>query len=153
MFNLLHICAFTWHTAARALQSNDLSGEGIDFGSHTYFFPHKGMESLPGWGISSMPGPSPRQHEHERRYTPVTHPFMLTRWIWKDEYDGQMIFGDLVGLKLPEICLTGEESLEKNLTKENCPDRESNPGPLRERRAPPAPQRWFTVSHSYNIFP
>ena len=26
-----------------------------------------------------------------------------------DDYDGQMIFGDLVGLKLPDIRLTGEE--------------------------------------------
>ena len=26
-----------------------------------------------------------------------------------DDYDGQMIFGDLVGLKLPNIHLTGEE--------------------------------------------
>ena len=26
-----------------------------------------------------------------------------------DEYHGQMIFGDLVGLKLPDIRLTGEE--------------------------------------------
>ena len=26
-----------------------------------------------------------------------------------DDYDGQMIFGDLVGLKLPDIFLTGEE--------------------------------------------
>ena len=36
-----------------------------------------------------------------------------------DENDGQMIFGDLGGLKLPEICLTGEENLrKKNLTQE-----------------------------------
>ena len=27
--------------------------------------------------------------------------------------DGQMIFGDLGGLKLPDICLTGEEKPEK----------------------------------------
>ena len=27
--------------------------------------------------------------------------------------DGRMIFGDLGGLKLPEICLTGEENPEK----------------------------------------
>ena len=27
-----------------------------------------------------------------------------------------MIFGDLVGLKLPDICLTGEEKPQKNLT-------------------------------------
>ena len=26
-----------------------------------------------------------------------------------DDYDGQMIFGELVGLKLPDICLTSEE--------------------------------------------
>ena len=32
--------------------------------------------------------------------------------------DGQMIFGDLSGLKLPEICLTGEENPRKNLTQE-----------------------------------
>ena len=49
--------------------------------------------------------------------------------------DGQMIFGDLGGLKLPDICLTGEEKPQKNLTQENCPDRGANPGPLRDRRA------------------
>ena len=52
-----------------------------------------------------------------------------------DDYDGQMIFGDLVGLKLPDIRLTGEEKPRKNLTQETCPDRESNPGPLRGKRA------------------
>ena len=59
----------------------------------------------------------------------------LTRRIWKDDYDGQMIFGDLVGLKLPDICLIGEENSQKNLTQETFPDRESNPSPLRDRRA------------------
>ena len=29
--------------------------------------------------------------------------------IMNDDNDGQMIFGDLGGLKLPDICLTGEE--------------------------------------------
>ena len=33
-----------------------------------------------------------------------------------DDDDGQMIFGDLGGLKLPDICLTGEEKPRKNLT-------------------------------------
>ena len=32
-----------------------------------------------------------------------------------DGNDGQMIFGDLGGLKLPDICLTGEEKPRKNL--------------------------------------
>ena len=46
-----------------------------------------------------------------------------------DDYDGQMIFGDLVGLKLPDIRLTGEEKPRENLTQETCPERGSNPGP------------------------
>ncbi|PSN29100.1 hypothetical protein C0J52_27979, partial [Blattella germanica] len=45
-----------------------------------------------------------------------------------------MMSGDRLGLKFPEICLMGEEKLQKNLTQETCPDRELNPGPLRERR-------------------
>ena len=52
-----------------------------------------------------------------------------------DDNDGQMIFGDLGGLKLPDICLTGEEKPRKNLTQETCPDQGSNPGPLRDRCA------------------
>ena len=52
-----------------------------------------------------------------------------------DDDGGQMIFGDLRGLKLPNICLTGEEKPRKNLTQETCPDRGSNPGPLRDRCA------------------
>ena len=43
-----------------------------------------------------------------------------------DDYDGQMIFGDFGGLKLPDICLTGEEKPRKNLTQETCPDQGSN---------------------------
>ena len=30
-----------------------------------------------------------------------------------DDYDGQMIFGDFLGLKLPDIYLTGEEKPQK----------------------------------------
>ena len=52
-----------------------------------------------------------------------------------DDNDGQMIFGDLVSLKLPDIRLTGEEKPRKNLTQKTCPDRGSNPGPLRDKRA------------------
>ena len=52
-----------------------------------------------------------------------------------NDNDGQIIFGDLGGLKLPDICLTGEENPPKNLTQESCPDQGSNPGPLRDKRA------------------
>ena len=46
-----------------------------------------------------------------------------------------MIVGDLEGLKVPDICLTDEEKPRKNLTQETSPDRGSNPGPLRDKRA------------------
>ena len=82
-----------------------------------------------------MPGPPPRQHKHERRYTPSTHTVIPTRRIWNDDYDGQMIFGDLGGLKFPDNCLTGEEKPRKILTQDTCPDRGSNPDPLRDKRA------------------
>ena len=52
-----------------------------------------------------------------------------------DDDDGQMIFEYLEGLKLSDICLTGEEKPRKTLTLETCHDRGSNPGPLRDRRA------------------
>ena len=45
-----------------------------------------------------------------------------------------MIFGDLVGLKFPDIYLTGEEKPRENLIEETCPDQESNPGLLRDKR-------------------
>ena len=59
-----------------------------------------------------------------------------------DDNDGQMIFGDLGGLKLTDICLTGEANTRKNLTQETCPDRGSNPGPLRDKRT------FFHLLHS-----
>ena len=37
----------------------------------------------------------------------LTHSFQQGGYD-RDAYDGQMIFGDLVGLKLPDICLAGE---------------------------------------------
>ena len=46
-----------------------------------------------------------------------------------------MIFGDLVGLEFPDICLKGEEKPRKNFIQEPCPDRESNPVPLDDRRS------------------
>ncbi|PSN55591.1 hypothetical protein C0J52_04066 [Blattella germanica] len=53
---------------------------------------------------------------------------------WINDYDGQMMSGDRLGLKFPDICLMDEEEPQKNLTQETCPNRESNLGPLHERR-------------------
>ena len=38
-----------------------------------------------------------------------------------DDYDGQMIFRELVGLKLPDIRLTGEEKLRKTSPRKLAP--------------------------------
>ena len=43
--------------------------------------------------------------------------------------------GTFVVLKFADICLRDDEKSRKNLTQETYPDRESNPGPLRDRRA------------------
>ena len=39
----------------------------------------------------------------------------------EDDNDGQMTFGDLGGLKLPDICLTGEENPEKTSPRKLVP--------------------------------
>ena len=49
--------------------------------------------------------------------------------IMNDDNDGQMIFGDLGGLKLPDICLTGEEK----------PRRKPHPGNLSRPGIEPGP--------------
>ena len=38
-----------------------------------------------------------------------------------DDNDGQMIFGDLGGLKLPDICLTGEGKPQKTSPRKLVP--------------------------------
>ena len=48
-----------------------------------------------------------------------------------DDYDGQMMFGDLVGLKLPDISLTGEEKPQKKKPYPgNLSRPEIEPGPI-----------------------
>ena len=64
-----------------------------------------------------------------------------------DDYDGQMIFGDLVGLKLPDIRFTGEEKPRKkphpgNLSRPGC---EPGPAGWHARMLPLVPQ-WWTVT-------
>ena len=99
------------------LRGHDLSKEGIKLWiTYILFWPHKDMEGLTGWVISSMPEPPPRQHKHERQYTPSTQSVIPTRRIWNDDYDGQMILGDLRGLKFPDICLTGEEKPRRKIS-------------------------------------
>ena len=134
--------------AARALQSHDLSGEGIKLWiTHILFWPHKDMEGLPGWVISPMPGPPPRQHKHERRYTPSTHchPNKANmKWWLRRPND---IWGPWGDLKYPDICLTGEEKPRKKTHPGNVsrPGIEPGPAAWQARMLPLAPQRWTNL--------
>ena len=85
-FNLPLIGSFYVTHAARALQSHDLSGEGIKLWiTHILFWPHKDMESSPDEGSFQCRGHLRRQHKHERQYTPGKHSFIPTRPIWNDD--------------------------------------------------------------------
>ena len=134
----------------RTLQRHDLRENELtlDHIAYILFWPHKDMKGLPGWGMSSMPGSPPRQHKHERRYTPFTHPFIPTRRMWKDDYDIQMIFGDLVGLKRPDICVKCEENPEKTLPRKLVSTGiEPEPAAWQARMLPLAPQQWTDERH------
>ena len=78
-----------------------------------------------------------------------TGPFILARWLWKDDYDGQMIFGNLVGLKL----LKGEQKPPKKPQPGNLSRPEIEPGPAawQVRMLPPAPQRWTRLPSFIDI--
>ena len=134
-FNLSLIGTFTWPTPPGPYRATTCRERKLNYGSHNTFLTTQGYGGPPGWVISPMPGPPPRQHVYERQYTLSTHSVIPTRRIWNDDYDGQMIFGDPGGLQFPDIRFTGEENPRKNLTQETCPDRRSNPGSLRDKRA------------------
>ena len=59
--------------------------------------------------------------------------------------------GDCLGLKFPDICLTYEEKLRKNLTQETCPDRESNPNQVVEHQRVKM-EIWVQISAEVKFF-
>ena len=65
-----------------------------------------------------------RAHQNLRSLVPIMN-----------DDDGQMIFGEPWGHKASWYLSYRWGKPPKNLTQETCPDRGSNPGPLRDRRA------------------
>ena len=60
-----------------------------------------------------------------------------------DDYDGQMMFGDLVGLKLPDIRLTDKENPEKTSPRKLVPiGNRTRARCVASARAITSPQRW-----------
>ena len=129
-FNLPLIGTFTWPTPPGPYRATTCRGRELNYGSHTYFFDHTRTCRASPDELSAQCRGYLRDNTN---MTDDTQPFFVTRRRWKND-DGQMIFGDLGGLKFPDICLTGEEKPRKNLTQETCPDRRSHPGPLRDKR-------------------
>ena len=96
--------------AARALQSHDLSGRELNYGSHTYFFDHARTWRASPDEWSAQCRSHLRDSVNIKDNAHQAHTQVIpTRRIWNDDDDGQMIFGELGGLKFPYICLTSEE--------------------------------------------
>ena len=122
-FNLPLIGTFTWPTPPGPDRATTCRRR-----DHTHnFLTTQGHGGLPGWVISSMPGPPPKTAQTWKTIHTRHTLFIPTSRIWNGDNGGQMIFGDLGGLKFPDICLAGEKKPRKNLTQETCPDRGSNP--------------------------
>ena len=143
--------AFPVNHATRALQTHDLSGEGINFGSHAYFFwPHKDMVGLPGWGISSMPGLPPRQHEHERPIH-IIHALIHSNIMNMKGWVGRP--NDIRGPCGPKASWHLSYRWEKTPKKPHqgnlsWPEIEPGPAAWQARMLPPATQRWtFFISN------
>ena len=101
----------------------------------TYFLTTQGHGGLPRMSDQPNAGATSETAQTWKTIHTKHTPILPTRRIWNDDYGGLMICGDLVGLKFPDICLTGGEKPRKKLTQETCPDRGSNPGPMRDKRA------------------
>ena len=128
--------------ATRVLQRHDLLGKGIKLWI-TFLNTH-GHRDFP-WTRDQLNGGATSETTRTLKTIHTIHSLihsnnantisviMKTKWY----------SGDHGGLKLPEVCLRGEEKPRKNLTQETCPDRESNPDPLCDTRMlPSAPRRW-----------
>ena len=134
-FNLPLIDTFTWPTPPGPYGATTCRGRGLNYVSQTYFFDHTRTWRASPDEWSAQCRSHLRDSTNMKDNTHPAHTVIPTRRIWNDDYDGQMIFGDLGGLKFPDVYLTGEEIPRKNLTQETCPDRGSNPGPLHDKRA------------------
>ena len=99
-FNLPLIVTFTWPTPLGPYRATTCRERVLNYGSHTYFFDHtRTWRASPDEWSAQCQG-------HLRNSTNMKdnihqgHTVIQTRWIWNDDDDGQMIFGDLGGPKV-----------------------------------------------------
>ena len=131
--------------ATRALQSHYLSGEWINFGSHTYFFVHtRTWRASPDqWsGQCSATSKTTRTSKTIHTVHSLSHSNMadMLRMVMTAKWYS----GNHVGLKLPDFCLTGEENPRWKPHPGNLSRPWFEPGPAawNARLLLPVPQRW-----------
>ena len=122
--------------AARALQSVDLSGEGINLWiTYILFYhtrtwrAHLDEGSAQCWGhlrdSTNMKDYTHRTHSHSNKAT-------MKWWLWRPDD----IWGLLWAKSFLTFVLSGRENPDKKKPiQETCPSRVSNTDPLRDRRA------------------
>ena len=133
---LVYRCLYMTH-ATRAIQNHDLSGEGIISGSHTYFSTIQGHGGPPRMRDELMPRASSEATQTWKtihiKHT-LSHPNkgnIIMEWRVRRPNDIRGPWGPKVSWHLSYRW----GKIPKNLTQETCPDRGSNPGPLRDKRA------------------
>ena len=143
-FNLPLLGTFTWPTPPGPYRATTCRGRELNYGSHTYFFGHTRTWCASPDEWSAQCRGHLRDSTNMKDNTHQAHTVIPTKRIWNDDYDGQMIFGDLVGLKFPGICLTDEEKPRKKPHPGNLsrPGIEPGPAAWQARMLPLAPQRW-----------
>ena len=121
---------------ARALQSHDLLGEGMKLWiTYIFFWPHKDnggpprMSDRPNGGATSKTAQTWKtiHTKHTLRHTNKAN----VEWWLQQPNDIRGPWGPKVSWHLSYRW--GKTLI--NLTQETCPDRGSNPGPLRDKRA------------------
>ena len=108
---------------SRILKSHDLSGDGISYGSNTYFLTSPGHGAPPQ--SDHLNAGATSEITRTLKTIHIIHSVIPTRQIWNDDDDGQMIFGDLGGLKFPDIfVLQVRKNPEKTSARKLVPTRD-----------------------------
>ena len=125
MFNLSLLGTFTWPTPPGPYRATTCRKRELNYGSHTYFFDHTRtwMASPDEWSAQCRGHlrDSTNMKDNKHQAHTLSHPNKANMEWWLR--------------RGPKVSWHLSYRWRKNLTQETCPDRGSNPGPLRDKRA------------------
>ena len=141
--------------ATRVLQIHNLSEEGINYGSHAYILTTQGHGGPPRMMDQFNAGATSETTQTWETVHTILEPIHSNKanmkgWLWRSS--------DIRGPCGPKafwyLFYRWGKKKPKNLTQQTCPDRGSNPGPLRDRRVCYSPVNWTcpaltTAFHSF----